>query len=55
MPLIIKASTKYYTNKLKRAAMELRQAGVFLSILSTIRTQLKVPEGDIQALDLGDG
>ncbi len=50
MPRVIKTSTKYH--ELKRADIELRKAGVSLS---TIRTQLKLPEGDIQTLDPDDG
>jgi hypothetical protein len=52
LPLTIKNSTKHHTNELKRATIELRKAGVSLS---TFRTQLKMPEGDIQALDPEDG
>jgi hypothetical protein len=47
-PLVINTSTKHHTNELKRAAIKLRKASVSLSI---IKAQLKLPEGDIQALD----
>jgi hypothetical protein len=52
MPLVIKTSTKHHTNGIKRAAIELRKAGVSLS---TMRAQLKLPERISQALDPDDG
>jgi hypothetical protein len=41
MSPVLKASIKHHTNEIKRAAIELRTAGVSLS---TIRTDLKLPE-----------
>jgi DNA-binding transcriptional MerR regulator len=41
MPPVIKTSIKHHSNEVKRAAIELRKAGVSLS---NIRTQLKLPE-----------
>jgi hypothetical protein len=51
-PLVIKTSSIHHTKEVKRTAIELRKAGVFLS---TIRAQLKLSEGDGQALNLEDG